>query len=70
VNGDLVGVSIVWGDDPEKLVWGEVIGVGFPNEFSRYHDEYIFYYVRTIEELEALRDPKNGTGWHIVEVNE
>ena len=68
--GDIVGVSIVWHDDPEKLVWHELIGVGIPNEFSRYHDEYIFYYVRDEAELEAMRDPENGNGWHIVGVDE
>ena len=68
--GDLVGVSIVWDNDPEKLVWHEVIGVGFYDNFSDDHDEDIFFYIENIAELEGLRVPENGSGWHIVGVDE
>lgn len=70
MSGDIVGVSIVWHDDPEKLVWHEAIGVGFAGNFSDKHDEDIFFYVENMAELEAMRDPENGNGWHIVEVEE
>jgi hypothetical protein len=68
--GDLVGVSIVWDNDPEKLVWHEVIGVGFYDEFSDEHDEDIFYYIENMGDLESLRVPENGSGWYIVGVDE
>ena len=42
-EGDLVGVSIVWDNDEEKLVWHEVIGVGFADNFSEDQDEDIFF---------------------------
>jgi len=68
-EGDLVGVSIVWDNDEEKLVWHEVIGVGFADNFSEDQDEDIFFYVEDMAELEAYRDLENGHGWHIVEVD-
>lgn len=70
MSGEIVGVLIVWDGDAERLEWHEVIGVGFPDEFSFEHDESIFYYVRDIAELAALREPENGSGWSIVEVEE
>jgi len=68
-EGDLVGVSIVWDNDEEKLVWHEVIGVGFADNFSEDQDEDIFFYVEDMAELEDYRDLENGHGWHIVEVD-
>jgi len=68
-EGDLVGVSIVWDNNEEKLVWHEVIGVGFADNFSEDQDEDIFFYVEDMAELEAYRDLENGHGWYIVEVD-
>ena len=70
MSGDIVGVSIVWHDDPEKLVWHEAIAIGYWYNFSDEQDEDIFFYVENMAELEAMRDPENGNGWHIVEVEE
>ena len=69
-KGDIVGVSIVWHDDPEKLVWHEAIAIGYWYNFSDEQDEDIFFYVRDEAELEAMRDPENGNGWHIVGIDE
>lgn len=68
-DDDLVGVSIIWHDDDEGLIWHEVICLGEDDE-NNPDDEDIFYYVADMAELESLRDPDNGNGWHIVEIDE
>ena len=63
----LIGVRIVWHDDI-GITWHKVICLGESDENDP-DDEDIFYYVADMAELESLRDPDNGNGWHIVEID-
>jgi hypothetical protein len=65
----LFSVTIAWKDAPTEPL-DRVICVGDGSHLSEYEDDEIFFYVRDLEELQALANPDNGEDFYIIQESE